>query len=98
LLAADDDALDDRLLLHVAAGDHTLHAANDDIAEARVPLTATAEHLEAHDFLGARVVGHVQPGLHLDHGRDDSNRITCVLVRQAMFYDTATYLLDFSAS
>ena len=69
---ADDDASDHVAGLDVAAGAGLLDAGDDDVAEAgHAPLVvrgAAAEDLEAHDFLGPGVVGHVEPSLHLDHG------------------------------
>src|SRR5206468_10488912 len=59
-----DHALDDVAGLHVAAGDRLLDAGDDDVADAGVPLAAAAQHLDAHAFLGAGVVGHVDKGIH----------------------------------
>ena len=39
----------------------------DDVADAGIAPLGAAEHLDAHDGLRARVVGHVEPRLHLDH-------------------------------
>jgi len=50
-----------------AAGNHALHAAHDDVADAGEPLPRSPQHLEAPQFLDARVVGRDQPGLHLNH-------------------------------
>src|SRR3546814_18688401 len=46
----------------------TLFRSLDDVANAGVPALGAAEHLDAHHFLGAGVVGHVEVALHLDHG------------------------------
>ena len=66
------DAADDVARLDVAAGRGLLDAGDDRVADAGgAPLVArgaAAEHLDAHHFLGAGVVGHVEPRLHLDHG------------------------------
>jgi hypothetical protein len=42
--------------------------ARDDVAQVRHPALVPAEHLDAHDFLGAGVVGHVHVRVHLNHG------------------------------
>src|SRR6185312_3542645 len=69
----DDDAADDVAGLDVAAGGRLLDAGDDHVAQPGDPPLvsrgAAAEDLEAHDFLGPGIVGHVEPGLHLDHGR-----------------------------
>src|SRR5271166_3479975 len=69
-----DDAPDHVAGLDVAPRRGFLDAGDDRVAKARgAPLVerrAAAEDLDAHHFLGSRVVGHVKPGLHLDHGTD----------------------------
>src|SRR5690606_2910568 len=54
-------------LLDLAARDRVLDRHLDDVADVRVAALGTAKHLDAHHFLGARVVGHVEVALHLDH-------------------------------
>src|SRR5574338_375064 len=39
----------------------------DDVADARIATLGAAEHLDTHHRTRARVVGHVQHGLHLNH-------------------------------
>src|SRR5205823_8711165 len=67
----DHDASDDVARLDVAAGRGLLDAGDDHVAQpGRAPLVprgAAAQDLEAHHFLGPGVVGHVEPGLHLNH-------------------------------
>src|SRR5207247_2198988 len=67
----DDDAADHIPRLDVAAGRGLLHAGDDRVAQARgaplVSRSAAAENLDAHHFLGPRVIRHVEPRLHLDH-------------------------------
>src|SRR4249919_260874 len=62
-----DHRLDDLALLDVAAGDGVLDGGDDDVADARVAATRSAEHADAQDLLGTRVVGDLQPRLLLDH-------------------------------
>src|SRR5215213_2474376 len=62
-----DDSLDDLALLAVAAGDRVLDRGHDDVADAGVPTSGTAEHPDAQDLLGSGVVGDLQPRLLLDH-------------------------------
>ena len=57
-------------LLHPAARNGFLHGHDDDVADAGVAATRTAQHLDAHDPAGARIVGDVQVSLHLNHGSD----------------------------
>src|SRR5205823_4809358 len=64
----------DGLLFDFAAGNDRLDAADDNIAKAGRAALAAAEHLEAHHFLGAGVVGHRQPRLHLNHGNSPLDR------------------------
>src|ERR1700689_1778778 len=53
--------------LHFAARDRILDADFDDIANRRVSALRAAQHLDAHQALGAAVVGYIQNGSHLDH-------------------------------
>src|SRR5690606_110806 len=64
---ADDDRLDDVALLDVAAGDRVLHRGDDDVADAGVATTGSAEHADAQDLLGTRVVGDLESRLLLNH-------------------------------
>src|SRR5487761_2124819 len=50
-------------LLHLAARDRLADRHLDDVADAGVPALGAAEHLDAHQFLGAAVVGRGQRGL-----------------------------------
>src|SRR5262249_16888655 len=63
--AANDDAPNHVAWLNVSAGDRFLYAGDDDIAESRITPPCTAEHLNAHAFLGAGVIGHVEVSVHL---------------------------------
>ena len=64
---ADDDGLDHVALLHVATGDRVLDGGDDEVADAGIPTTRTAEHADAKDLLGTGVVGDAQSRLLLDH-------------------------------
>ncbi len=52
----------------LALRDRLLDRDDDDVADRGVLALRAAEHLDAHDLLGARVVGDVQDRLHLNHG------------------------------
>ena len=67
LRGADDDGLHHLALLHAAARQRVLDGAHDDVADARVPPTGAAEHADAQDLLGPRVVRDLAPCLLLDH-------------------------------
>src|SRR3954452_4349707 len=54
---ADDDGLDHVALLDVAAGDRVLDGGDDDVADAGVATARAAEHADAENLLGTRVVG-----------------------------------------
>jgi hypothetical protein len=54
-------------LLHAGAGKGILHGRHDDVTDARVSPAAAAEHTDAEDLLGTRVVGDLEPRLLLDH-------------------------------
>src|SRR4030095_2142393 len=64
---ADDDGAVDLALLHATTRRAFLDRHLDDVADAGVAPLRAAEHLDAHDGLGARVVCDVEPRLHLDH-------------------------------
>src|SRR5690606_2408667 len=64
---ADDDRLDDIALLDVAAGDGVLHRGDDDVTNAGVATMRSAEHTDAQQLLGTRVVGDAQSRLLLNH-------------------------------
>src|SRR4029453_14876129 len=64
---ADDDSLDDVTLLPTGARDGVLDRGHDDVADARVTATGAAEHPDAQDLPGTRVVGDAQSRLLLDH-------------------------------
>src|SRR5690606_10688819 len=46
---------------------HALNAANDHISKPGRAALAAAEHLDAHHFLGARIIRHAKAGFHLNH-------------------------------
>jgi len=69
---ADDHGPDHVLLLYCAAGGSSLNGCHDHIADAGDLTAGTAQNPDAHDFLSAGVVGDVQHGLHLNHGRCSS--------------------------
>src|SRR5207248_6233684 len=54
-------------LLDAAVGRRLLDRADDDVADAGVAALAAALDADAEQLAGAGVVGHAQPGLHLDH-------------------------------
>src|SRR5207237_8195597 len=72
LAAANDDGTVHVALLHLALGRGLLDRHDDGVADAGEATLRPAEHLDAHDALGARVVGDVEIGLHLDHACDPS--------------------------
>src|SRR5690606_11331573 len=72
LAGAHHDRVVDLALLDLAARDRVLDRYLDDVADAGVTALGAAEHLDAHHFLGAGVVGHVEVALHLDHGSASS--------------------------
>src|SRR5438093_6776699 len=57
----------DLALLDAAARRSFLDADLDDVADARIAALGPAEHLDAHDGLGTRVVGDIESRLHLNH-------------------------------
>src|SRR6201987_4372118 len=67
LARADDDRLHDLALLHGALRRRRLDGADDDVADARVAAVMTAHDADAEQLAGARVVGHLEAGLLLDH-------------------------------
>src|SRR6185437_9005336 len=69
LCRADDHRLVHVALLDAAARDCLLDRDDDDGANGRRPAMRAAQHLDALDPARARVVGDVEIGLHLDHGR-----------------------------
>src|SRR5690349_1436671 len=71
---AHDGRLDDVTLVDVPAGDRVLDRGHDDVADAGVAAAGTAEHPDAQDLLGTRVVGDPKPRLLLDHFRTPSSR------------------------
>src|SRR6266545_1245472 len=60
LLDPDDHALDHITGFDVPAGDGLLDTGDDDIAQAGIASPCSSQHLDAHAFLGAGVVGHIQ--------------------------------------
>src|SRR6185437_5028140 len=61
------DRLDDVALLDASPGQRVLDGRHDDVTDARVSPAAAAEHADAQDLLGTRVVGDLKPRLLLDH-------------------------------
>src|SRR3954447_7868140 len=70
----DDDGLHDVALLDVAAGDRVLDSGDDHVADAGVAAARAAEHADAENLVGTRVVGDAQSRLLLDHFRTPSSR------------------------
>src|SRR5258705_4612959 len=64
---ADDDGLHYLAALDAAAGDGVLDGRHDDVADAGVTPCRAAEHADAQDLLGARVVGDLHPRFLLNH-------------------------------
>src|SRR5690349_11720733 len=64
---AHDDRLDDITLLDVAAGDGVLDGGDDDVADTGIATRRPAEHADAQNLLGTRVVGDAQSRLLLNH-------------------------------
>src|SRR3954447_10019894 len=67
LHGTDDDGLDDVTLLHRATRDGVLDGRHDDVTDAGVAPPGAAEHPDAQELLGTRVVGDAQSRLLLDH-------------------------------
>src|SRR5215213_4337673 len=67
LSGSHNHCLDDLALLDVAARDGVFDRTDDDVADARIPATGSAEHPDAQDLLGTGVVGDLEPRLLLDH-------------------------------
>src|SRR5246127_3722174 len=61
------DPLDDVALLDASPGQRVLDGRHDDVTDARVSPATAAEHADAQDLLGTRVVGDLEPRLLLDH-------------------------------
>src|SRR6185436_2281634 len=64
---AHDDGRIDLALLHAPTRRGFLDAHLDHVTDRGVAALRAAQHLDAHDGLGARVVGDVEPRLHLNH-------------------------------
>src|SRR4051812_33124192 len=62
-----DDGADDVTLLDACTGQRVLDRADDDVADAGIASARAAEHTDAQDLLGARVVGDPQSRFLLDH-------------------------------
>src|SRR3954447_12946441 len=67
LLRAHDDGLDDIALLDRPVRVGLLDRGHDDVPHARVATARAAHDADGEDLARARVVGHAQPGLVLDH-------------------------------
>src|SRR5690606_8461479 len=63
----DHDRVVDLALLDLAARDRVLDGHLDDVTDVRVAALGAAQHLDAHHFLGAGVVGGLEVALYLDH-------------------------------
>src|SRR5262249_29545986 len=63
----DDDGLHDLALLDRALRAGALHGSGDHVSHARVAAVRPALDADAEDLAGARVVGHTQAALLLDH-------------------------------
>src|SRR5690606_2885607 len=90
LAGAHHDRVVDLALLDLAARDRVLHRHLDDVADTGVAALGAAEHLDAHHFLGAGVVCHVEVALHLDHGSASpysAARETISTTRQFLVFD-----------
>src|SRR5579862_171969 len=70
---ADDDRSDDVALLDGGVRDGLLDAGHDDVADPGGRLRRAAHDPDALDRAGARVVGHLQAGLDLDHASPPSD-------------------------
>src|SRR4030095_10073316 len=62
-----DDRFHDVALLHAGAGDGFFDGGHDDVADACVAPTRAAEHADAQDLPGTRVVGDSKSRLLLNH-------------------------------
>src|SRR5262249_11188830 len=69
LASPHDHALDNVSGFDVAARHRLLDAGDDDVAQAGVTAPRAAQHLNTHRLLGAGVVRHVKPCIHLNHCR-----------------------------
>src|SRR4051795_12202638 len=76
LLRPDDDGRHDLALLDVAVRDRLLDRRDDGVADARVTALRASADADAQDLARARVVGHAEPCLRLDHYRDLSSTST----------------------
>src|SRR5690606_14693516 len=54
-------------LLNAATRNSVLDRNDNNVADRGVLAMRTAQHLDAHDSLGAGVIGDIEIGLHLDH-------------------------------
>src|SRR3954462_3802392 len=84
LLGAHDDRLDDVALLDGPVRVGLLDRGHDDVAHAGVAPARAAHHTDRQDLARARVVGHAQPGLVLDHrARSRTSSSRQLLVRDS---------------
>src|SRR5260370_1759584 len=67
LLRPHDDRAHDLALVDRALRGRRLDGADDDVANAGVAAVMAAHHADAEQLAGARVVGHLETGLLLDH-------------------------------
>src|SRR5579864_4764519 len=65
---AHDHSLVHIALFDAATRDRVLHRHDNDVADGRGTPLAAAQHLDALDAARTGIVGHIEIGLHLDHG------------------------------
>src|SRR5215472_4581703 len=76
LRRAHDHRLVHIALLDAAARDRLLDRDDDDVADGRGAALRAAQHLDALDAARAGIVGNIEIGLHLDHGRSPLRRLS----------------------
>src|SRR6201999_3953649 len=75
---AHDHGLEHFALLHAAARNGFLHRHHDDVADIGIAAVRTAQNLDAHNALGAAVIGDIELSLHLNHDLNSLCRaVTC---------------------
>src|SRR3984957_11173746 len=75
LLGPHDDALDDVALLHGGTGDGVLDRGHEHVTDAGVAPARPSEHADAEHLARARVVGHPEPRLLLNHRARSSTSV-----------------------
>ncbi|AAW76826.1 hypothetical protein XOO3572 [Xanthomonas oryzae pv. oryzae KACC 10331] len=84
------DGVVDFALLDLATRNGVLDGDLDDVANACITALGAAQHLDAHHFLGTRIVGDIEVALHLDHDSDlpySAERVTISTTRQFLVLD-----------